>query len=271
MRSFFCAINFLLIAIRFKMEYGISNIAIVPLRTEPSSRSEMASQILFGEAFEIMEWKDEWARVITTHDGYEGWINHLQLVMLGHIAYKTLSQKAAPLTYRPITQAWKKTDNSVLFLPVGSSLSFLEGTTCHINNEYFEIIGEIGEKENLLTTAKSFLNVPYLWGGRTHFGIDCSGFVQAVYRLQGITLKRDAYLQAEHGKTVDFLQEAKLGDLAFFDNAEGRITHVGMMLNNEQIIHASGKVKIEKIDTQGIYSAEQKKHTHNLRIIKRIL
>ena len=120
-------------------------------------------------------------------------------------------------------------------------------------------------------TAKSFLNVPYLWGGRTHFGIDCSGFAQAVYRLQGITLKRDAYLQAEQGQTVDFLQEAKLGDLAFFDNEEGRITHVGMMLNNEQIIHASGKVKIYKIDMQGIYSAEQKKHTHKLRIVKRML
>lgn len=253
------------------MEYGISNLAMVPLRAEPSSRSEMVSQVLFGEAFEIMEWKDEWARIITTLDGYEGWINRLQFVMLGHIDYKNLQQKSVPLTYRPITQAWKKSDNSVLFLPVGSSLSFLEGTSCHIRNEYFDIIGEIGEKEELATTAKSFLNVPYLWGGRSHFGIDCSGFVQAVYRLHGITLKRDAYLQAEQGTTVDFLQEAQLGDLAFFDNAEGRITHVGMMLNNELIIHASGKVKIEKLDTTGIYSTEQQKHTHNLRIIKRFL
>jgi hypothetical protein len=253
------------------MEYGISNLAIVPLRAEPSSRSEMSSQVLFGESFEIMEWKDEWARIITTLDGYEGWMNHLQLTMLGHIAYKNLQQKPALLTYRPITQAWKKADNTVLYLPIGSSLSFLEGTTCHIQHDYFEIIGEIGEREDMTTTAKSFLNAPYLWGGRTHFGIDCSGFVQAVYRLHGITLKRDAYLQAEQGTTVDFLTEAKLGDLAFFDNAEGRITHVGMMLNNEQVIHASGKVKIEQLDTQGIYSDEQKKHTHNLRIIKRIL
>jgi hypothetical protein len=253
------------------MEYGICNLAIVPLRFEPSSRSEQVSQVLFGEVFEIMEWQDEWARIITTFDGYEGWINGLQFVQLGTIAYKALQKMKVPLTYRPVTQAWKKINNSVLYLPIGSSLVFLEGTTCNIRNEYFDIVGEIGETENILTTAKSFLNVPYLWGGRTHFGIDCSGLTQAVYRLQGISLKRDAYLQAEQGTTVDFLQEAKLGDLAFFDNAEGRITHVGIMLNNEQIIHASGRVKIEKIDTQGIYSTELKRYTHKLRIVKRIL
>ncbi|MES2275842.1 MAG: C40 family peptidase [Bacteroidota bacterium] len=253
------------------MEYGICNLAIVPLRLEPSSRSEQVSQVLFGEVFEIMEWQDEWARIITTFDGYEGWINGLQFAALGTIAYKALQKMNVPLTYRPITQAWKKANNSVVYLPIASSLSFLEGTTCHIRNDYFEIIGEIGEREDIQTTAKSFLNVPYLWGGRTHFGIDCSGFVQAVYRLHGVNLKRDTHLQAEQGKTVDFLQEAKLGDLAFFDNAEGRIIHVGMMLNNEQIIHAAGRVKIDKIDTQGIYSAELKKYTHKLRIVKRFL
>lgn len=253
------------------MEYGICNLAVIPLKAEPSSRSELISQVLFGEVFEIMEWKNEWVRIITDFDGYEGWISRLQFVMLGHIAHKTLQQKQVNLTYRPVTQAWKKAGNSVLYLPIASSLSFLEGTSCHIRNEHFEIIGEIGEKESLAITAKSFLNAPYLWGGRTHFGIDCSGFVQSIFRLQGIALKRDAYLQAEQGTTVDFLQEAKLGDLAFFDNEEGRITHVGMMLNNEQIIHASGRVKIDKIDTQGIYSGDLKRYTHNLRIIKRLL
>jgi hypothetical protein len=253
------------------MEYGICNLAIVPLRAEPGSRAEQVSQVLFGEIFEIMEWNNEWVRVITAFDGYEGWLNRLQFVTLGQIAYRSLQRMQIPLTYQPITQAWKKTNNSVLYLPVGCSLSFLEGTTCHIRNEYFEIIGEIGARDSLMVSAKSFLNVPYLWGGRTHFGIDCSGFTQTIFRLQGIALRRDAYLQAEQGKTVDFIQEAQPGDLAFFDNEEGHITHVGMMLNTDKIIHASGKVKIDKIDAHGIYSSELKRHTHNLRIIKRFL
>ncbi|MGZ3750783.1 MAG: C40 family peptidase [Mucilaginibacter sp.] len=252
------------------MEYGICNLAIIPLRAEASDKSEQVSQILFGEAFEIVEWTDKWVKVITENDRYEGWIGRLQFVMLGHIAYKTLKQSPPPITYRAVTQAWKKPDNSVLYLPVGSSLVFLKGTTCQIGNEKFEIIGEIGETENLEITAKSFLNTAYLWGGRTHHGIDCSGFTQAVFKLQGVELKRDAWMQAEQGEIVNFISEAKLGDLAFFDNEVGKITHVGIMLNNEQIIHASGRVKIDQIDSQGIYSEELKRYTHKLRIIKRL-
>ncbi len=253
------------------MEYGICNLAIIPLRAEPSDRSEQVSQILFGEAFEILEWKERWVRVRTDLDNYEGWIGRLQFTMLGHIAYRSLKQVPPPITYRAVTQAWKKPDNTVLYLPVASSLVFLKGTTCHINNEKFEIIGEIGETEPIDITAKSFLNTPYLWGGRTHYGIDCSGLTQTVYRLQGIDLRRDAWMQAEQGETVDFLSEAKLGDLAFFDNEEGRITHVGILFGNGYIIHASGKVKIDSIDMQGIYSEDQRRHTHKLRIIKRLI
>jgi hypothetical protein len=253
------------------MEYGICNLAIIPLRAEPSDKSEQVSQLLFGEAFEILEWKDRWVRVITAYDQYEGWIGRLQFVMLGHIAFKSLAQVPPPITYRAVTQAWKKPDNTVLYLPVSSSLVFLKGTTCHINNEKFEIIGEIGETASIDVTAKSFLNTPYLWGGRTHYGIDCSGFTQTVYKLQGIHLRRDASMQAEQGDTVNSISEAKLGDLAFFDNDGGRITHVGLMLNDTDIIHASGRVKIDSIDSQGIYSEEQKKYTHKLRIIKRLV
>jgi hypothetical protein len=251
------------------MEYGICNLAIIPLRAEPGERSEQVSQILFGEVFEIMEWKNQWVRVITTFDGYEGWINALQFAELGAISYNALQKEAVNLTYKPVTQAWRKSNDTVLYLPFGSSLSFLEGTVCHIRNEYYEIIGEIGDREPIELSARSFLNVPYLWGGRTHFGIDCSGFTQAVLRLQGIMLKRDAYLQAEQGQTIDFLQETQTGDLAFFDNDEGRITHVGILLDSDHIIHASGKVKIDRIDTNGIFSNDLKRYTHKLRIIKR--
>jgi hypothetical protein len=251
------------------MEYGICNLAVVPLRAEPIERSEMVSQVLFGESFEILEWKDKWVQITTATDNYTGWIDRLQLSMLGHLAYKRMLQTPPPLTYRAITQAWKISDNSIIYLPAGSSLAFLEGTTSYIGNQKFEIIGEIGQTDTITNIAQSFLNVPYLWGGRTHFGIDCSGFTQAVYRLRGITLRRDASLQAEDGTLIDSVLKSKLGDLAFFEGSEERITHVGIILGNGKIIHASGKVKVDFLDAQGIYSEELKRYTHKLKVIKR--
>ncbi len=252
------------------MEYGICNLSVIPLRAEASDRSEQVSQVLFGEFFEIIEWKEKWVQITTTYDNYTGWIGRLQFIPLGHLAYKRFKQTPPPLTYRPVTQAWKIANNSVLYLPMGSSLAFLEGNTCHIGKDRFEIIGEIGEPENIAATATSFLNSPYLWGGRTHFGIDCSGFTQAVFKLHGFGLLRDASQQVTQGITVDLLDDAKLGDLAFFDNAEGKVVHVGILLNNENIIHASGKVKIDTIDEKGIYSEDQKRYTHNLCAIRRM-
>ena len=253
------------------MEYGICNLAMIPLRVEASDRSEQVSQVLFGETFEILEWAEKWVNIVTTNDNYTGWIGRLQFIMLGHIAYKRFKQTPPPLTYRAVTQAWKIANNSILYLPMGCSLAFLEGTTCHIGDERFEIIGEIGETENMAITATSFLNTPYLWGGRTHFGIDCSGFTQAVFKLQGLNLLRDASQQFEQGYTINSLHETKLGDLAFFDNEDGKVVHVGIMLNNEKIIHASGKVKIDSIDEKGIYSDELKRYTHKFREVKRMI
>lgn len=253
------------------MEYGICNLSVIPLRAEANDRSELVSQILFGETFEIIEWRDNWVKVITSLDNYPGWIGKLQFSMLGHLAYKRIRQTPPPLTHRAVTQAWKITNNSILYLPMGSSLSFLEGSTCRIGDEKFEIIGEIGETENLAVTANSFLNVPYLWGGRTHFGIDCSGFTQAVFRSQGVSLLRDASMQVKQGDCIHSLQDAQMGDLAFFENQEGNIVHVGIMLNNERIIHASGKVKIDDIDEKGIYSEDQKRYTHKFTTIKRVI
>ncbi len=252
------------------MEYGICNLAIIPLRAEANHRSEQVSQVLFGETFEITDWKDDWVKIITTADNYPGWIGRLQFIMLGHLAYKRFKQTPPHLTYRAVTQAWKISNNSILYLPIGSSLSFLKGTTCHIGDERFEIIGEIGETENIAVTTASFLNTPYLWGGRTHFGIDCSGLTQAVFKLQGINLLRDASQQAEQGYGVNSLRETKLGDLAFFENKEGQVVHVGIMLSSERIIHASGKVKIDTIDEKGIYSEELKRYTHKLNTIRRV-
>ncbi|MDR6943078.1 C40 family peptidase [Mucilaginibacter pocheonensis] len=253
------------------MEYGICNLAVIPLRAEPNDRSEQVSQVLFGEIFEVTEWNERWVKIITESDNYTGWIGRLQFAALGHIAYASFKQEPWPLTYRPITQAWKIADNSVIYLPAGSSLAFLKGTTCAVGADRFEVIGEIGEREGITATAKSFLNTPYLWGGRTHFGIDCSGFTQMVFKLNNIKIKRDASDQVQEGVLVESLNKARLGDLAFFNNEAGRVTHVGILLNSAQIIHASGKVKIDSIDNDGIYSEDQKRHTHKLHNIKRFM
>jgi cell wall-associated NlpC family hydrolase len=251
------------------MEYGISQLAIIPLRAEASERSEMVSQILFGETYAIAEWQEKWVKVITAYDTYEGWISRVQVNLLNYEDYLTLNESPALLTTQTVTIANKLSDNTLLYLAAGSSLPFYENGSSWINNEVYGI-NDSGEREaNLIDTAKTYLNTPYLWGGRTHFGIDCSGFSQTVFKQHGIQIKRDASQQAEQGQVVDFLPGAQAGDLAFFDNEEGRIVHVGIMLDSEHIIHAAGRVKIDRIDGQGIYSEEFKKHTHKLRIIKR--
>ncbi|RKR82719.1 SH3 domain-containing protein [Mucilaginibacter gracilis] len=252
------------------MEYGICNLAIVPLRADAAHRSEMVSQLLFGETFEIVEHRDDWVRVMTSFDGYEGWLSKLQYAAVTADDVSQLSSVPAITTRAIITAARKEDDNTMLYLPFGSTLPFYNGADCRLAGSNYNVETS-GNLDALIETAYSFLNTPYLWGGRSHFGIDCSGYVQAVLRTQRVVLKRDASLQAAQGTLVDFLQGARLGDLAFFDNAEGHIIHVGIMLDNQSIIHASGRVKIDKIDDQGIYSVEQKKYTHKLRIIKRFI
>jgi cell wall-associated NlpC family hydrolase len=126
-------------------------------------------------------------------------------------------------------------------------------------------------KSSLIETAFMYVNAPYLWGGKTPFGIDCSGFTQMVYKLNGYALLRDASQQATQGVPLSFIEESEAGDLAFFDNEEGKIIHVGIIMDDNYIIHASGKVRVDRLDHLGIYNAELNKHTHKLRVIKKII
>lgn len=253
------------------MEYGICDLAVISLKAEPNDVSEQVSQVLFGEFFTIISRNEKWVKILTATDQYEGWIDFQQFVLIEAFVFDQLKEAHIQVTSRPITLAWKERNKSVLFLPAGSSLPFMQKRKCYIRNEAYEIIGQINEDNGLIHQAKTYLNVPYLWGGRTHFGIDCSGFTQAVFHCSlGISLYRDAWQQAKQGQTIDFLTEAQAGDTAFFENEEGKITHVGILLNQQQIIHASGKVKIDAIDNEGIYSEDLKKYTHHLKVIKRI-
>jgi hypothetical protein len=230
--------------------------------------SEIVSQLLFGDGVAILEKTDKWLYIRHLNDGYEGWIDFKQVISADN---HPITHLAPPQVQNILVAA----DGSKYYLPAGSSLPNYADGFCTVGTARFKVEFEplkvdfnhpTGDVKEL---AMFYLNAPYLWGGRTLFGIDCSGFVQSVYRMRGVQLRRDASQQAEQGSTVDFLVEAQCGDLAFFDNAEGRIIHVGMLLNNHEIIHSSGKVRIDPVDDQGIFNKELQKYTHQLRIIKR--
>ena len=252
--------------------FGICNLAVIPLRLEPSDRSEIVSQILFGEHFELLEKQKQWRKVKLHFDQYEGWIDEKQFQLLNSDEFHALNQLPIVLngdlveyiTYPP---------NQLLPITLGASLAFL--TIDAINQSGFSFDGQIRTgvqlKSNLLETAFLYLNAPYLWGGKTPFGIDCSGFTQMVYKLNGYHLLRDASQQASQGIPLSFIEESEAGDLAFFDNDEGKIIHVGIIMDDNYIIHASGKVRVDRLDHLGIYNAELNKHTHKLRVIKKII
>lgn len=255
------------------MPYAITVVPVMPLRAEQSHKSEIISQALFGECSEIIATgADGWVRVRCQYDGYEGWatVNHLE----------TIDETLFNAPYTHYTASWVNgllLNGKPMQVPFGCVVK--HGTTGVVNwgkvtVQFEEEPGVIG-KENLVNVealrkaAFLYMNTAYLWGGKSVFGVDCSGFTQTVYKTLGVPLLRDAYQQATQGTTVDFLQEARFGDLAFFDNAEGRITHVGILLNDHEIIHASGKVRVDPIDNQGITNIDTGVRTHKLRIIRR--
>jgi hypothetical protein len=252
--------------------FGICNLAIIPLRFEPSDRSEIVSQVLFGEHFEILEQLKQWSRIRMQYDDYEGWVDSKQYQLISESSFNQLSEDAIILNADLIE--YITTPNNLLIpIPLGSSVSFLNYNDINTSNFDFEgtKISGTKPKEGLINTAFLYLNAPYLWGGKTPFGIDCSGFTQMVYKLNGYKLLRDASQQARQGEALSFIEESEPGDLAFFDNDEGNIIHVGIIMEDNYIIHASGKIRIDRLDHLGIYNPETNKHTHKLRVIKKII
>lgn len=251
------------------MQCKICCVPVSPVRAEPSHRSEMVSQLLFGEVCTLLETKEDyWGKIKMAYDGYEGWVtlSHLQMIEESQL------QTEMRLTLDYITEISYR--GIPMMLPMGCTINHWENAhpDCAIafsGKAWSPIQSEINE-ELIKKIASKYLNTTYLWGGRTVFGIDCSGFAQMVFKYLNIPLLRDASMQAQQGEVVDFLQSAKCGDLAFFDNEEGRITHVGILLNDKEIIHSAGKVRIDKIDLQGIINTDTNKRTHKLRIIKRM-
>ncbi|MCD8418094.1 C40 family peptidase [Tenacibaculum finnmarkense genomovar finnmarkense] len=272
------------------MFFGICNLSSIPMRFEASDASEMVNQVLFGEAFKILEKKDNWTKIELAFDQYQGFIDTKQYQEISQEMYNNLASEEPKnysgsfvnlVNFKDFDDNFKDKNSQnkqQINIPLGARIPFLKDGEFNINQKKYSYSGEIYDKKQAVAkTALLFLNIPYLWGGKSVFGIDCSGFTQMVYKLAGYNLLRDAKDQVTQGETLNFIEESQAGDLAFFDTSfnisadqkPAKITHVGIILENNTIIHAHGKVRIDTLDHRGIYNVDSKKYTHQLRIIKR--
>lgn len=259
------------------MTYGICLLSVVPCRKEASNTSELVTQLLFGETYEIAEETEEWFKISTTFDSYVCWLNKKQHSPLSESVFNKINGSKVKCNGDLVQIIKNKKQNTNIPITIGASLPLLKDHDMQLDTYHFSFDGtavDTGVKndaQKIVQTAYLFLNSPYLWGGKSPFGIDCSGFTQLVFKLNGHKIPRDASQQVELGSPLSFVEEAETGDLAFFDNEEGQIVHVGLLLDNQSIIHASGQVRIDRFDHYGIFHSERKKYSHNLRVIKRIL
>lgn len=243
------------------MNYGIIQLAAVSCRAEASHKSEQINQLLFGDLYTVIEESTDWIKVKADYDAYEGWIHRKHHSAISSVEFKKLRKAKTDLTLDLLGVVTNKSDKTSTSIPVGSAL--------RVSNFVYKGKKAKQSRTNLFKYAHLYLNAPYLWGGKTPFGIDCSGFMQMCHRLAGIKLPRDSWQQALVGKAVKNLKSAKKGDLCFFGDGE-KVTHVGMLLTPEAIIHASGKVRVDIMTPEGIFNAELNKITHKLKSIRRI-
>lgn len=253
------------------MEMYICENVFVPLRSAPSHKSEMLSQVLFGEKYIITDKASSWIKIKTQFDKYSGWVD------TAHSQHTVVEDASSGRTLNRSLLCFKN-DKTKLVLEAGCEIfnpdfknkTFSAGSAQYSASPEFSE-SYISSTETIGDTALKYINSPYIWGGRIPSGIDCSGFTQLVYKIHGIALPRDSSAQVETGKNIDFIDQAVPGDLVFFDNERGKISHVGMILSKGLVIHASGRVRIDTIDHQGIFKSEIRGYSHKLRAIRRII
>ncbi|MCD8165578.1 MAG: C40 family peptidase [Bacteroides sp.] len=255
------------------MEYAICFLPVIPVRRTPEDGGELMTELLFGDACEVHEYMDSWARIHNKAYDYEGWLTTKMLTFISREEYEAYDPAILPVVSFYYAEAFHTEKNEHLLLAGGSVLpDYRPDGTFRVKDNRYRIDPEVVKPvtESIVETAMKYYHSPYLWGGKNPMGIDCSGLTQVVYRIHGIQIPRNACVQAEIGELVPFIQEAMPGDLAFFDHGDGKISHVGIVLENGYILHASGEVRIDKLDAQGIYKEEIRTYTHDLRFIKRI-
>ncbi|UYZ59314.1 C40 family peptidase [Hymenobacter latericus] len=265
------------------MEHGICALSVVPVRAEPADKAEIVTQLIFGDCYSIVQAQGNWVQVRTTADDYLGWMDVKQHTRVSAEYLAAWSAQDHPRSLDVVQMV----SNATTRIPItlGARLPFFDGMTLRLGSETYFYNGAATNPLNghgplgpadkrtalLLKAGQLFLKAPYLWGGRTLFGVDCSGLMQQLFGLIGVQLPRDARQQIDLGEVVHFVTQTRPGDLAFFDNADGRIIHVGMLLDDQQILHASGEVRVDVLDHNGIFNQQRQKYTHKLRLIKRVL
>lgn len=249
------------------MQYGICPLSLVPLRQSPDETSEMASQLLFGEHFKILESRKYWSKIRVPADKCEGWIPNNQLQFITKEEFDDIEVKTKVYTSDLIGFA-ERPNGMLTSILLGSSIPFSNCLPVTIDGNKTQ--GK-QSKDNLINTALLYLNSPELKGGKSPFGIDAAGFTQMVYKINGYNLLRTAEQQAKQGEALSFVEESEPGDLAFFDDSSGSINHVGIIMENNYIIHVNGMVRIDRIDHTGIFNNDLRNYSHQLRVIKKII
>jgi hypothetical protein len=259
-----------------KLTNGICRLSIVPVRKEPAHNSEMVTQLLFGDHYSVLSSTSDlkWIQVKIYYDGYEGWIDMSQHKEISEDYFTDLIYNEFKISTE-ITSSilYKKRPLQIVLgsiLPIAHTELFDLEEQFAFNGESKDL-GLKREFEFVKSIALKYLNAPYLWGGKTPFGIDCSGFVQMVFKICGYKLKRDTSEQVNQGTIIPDLSDSIPGDLAFFSNEKGKISHVGIIFDQVKIIHAHGKVRIDTLNQEGIMNIKNNIQTHKLECIKRIL
>ncbi len=250
------------------MTYGICLLSVVPVRNHPDDEGVLFTQLLYGDHFKVKEQRKKWSRIQISHDTAEGWVRNHQIQWIDETIYNQIQEKHSIRHSTDLVAPILLQNQQMLPIVLGSRVDI----PVHFNHQFEgNALEDNALKDGIIDTALSYLNAPHLTGGKTPFGIDCSGFTQMAYKINGFQLFRDTEKQATQGEPLSFIEESEPGDLAFFDNKEGIIDHVGLILKDNYIIHAHGRVRIDRLDHTGIFNVDEKLYSHKLRVIKKII
>jgi gamma-D-glutamyl-L-lysine dipeptidyl-peptidase len=256
------------------MDFAICLMSVVPVRAMPDDRSEQVTQLLFGEMVQVLEKSSKWVLVQLVSDNYQGWVSKGQVTWISNEESTDLQNQIHWVSNDLVQVLHNRTKDLSFLVSAGSSFYNCTDNCFELQGDSYQFLGNMSlisdfKPQTVVNNAMLFLQTPYLWGGKSALGIDCSGLTQLAYKMAGKNIHRDASQQATQGEMIHLMHEALPGDLLFFDNEEGDIIHVGIMIDDQHIIHAHQKVRIDKIDHHGIFNVHKRKYSHQLRLIKR--